>query len=495
MIMQSRFRPLSIGLLLSATALPAVAQEFSKQVPLGLQWNREGGRVKQLSATFRNPATGETSTRTAELTSGAETPTWVKLANVPVSVSEGGLVLDSLQQHPNLELAGLNKGDEIVSVNGKSVNGLAEFTRAMGSAGQSVTLQFRNQRNQTPRSAVVRLSDSLPGPDEETIRRNLPDRDLDPEDERARPRALGRGESVVLDKEEGFQLLGDKFDLEELHLNHTAKYQHAVAKFYDDGESWSDKELNVAILTMITIDGWCGDNSLLLWDPNNFYTVHYIQVNDDRLEEILGKPPSGRSWGGFNSQQENSTVIAIKEWNASKEKENEWTRQVFVHEIFHNFDTPEELSHIFTYRYDGFAPGLIGASVYWKFVMQSGWYPTKNSTGVSDEARELFEDNFKTFHGDPEKVNLVTSGDKKWKHRGDVSNFYRDYSKYNPREDWATTSELYYQIAIGAEGNNWRTDHKDVLEKLKIMDAFVMFLSSGQKPVIFRESELKGVLD
>jgi Ca2+-binding RTX toxin-like protein len=200
----------------------------------------------------------------------------------------------------------------------------------------------------------------------------------------------------------------------------------AVIRFVEGtGGSWNDGEIQQLDKGLQFLHHRKG-NTRLLKDT--------ITTNDLRIYKASG----GEGWVGLNRTGTRNgkryREIHIVDFNYNNDSETASRISTLVHEIAHNWD--EE------------APTSLRNA----FRAESGW-TSRN----------------------PHSSSYVRSGDRDWWHHRNA-NFARDYGKTNPREDFATSFQVYYRIykqygrsgIFGTPGAN-----TGIQGKLKVIDRII----------------------
>ncbi len=109
--------------------------------------------------------------------------------------------------------------------------------------------------------------------------------------------------------------------------------------------------------------------------------------------------------------------LMFAEWDENNSTTNNLMKYTLVHEVGHSWDSPEEIGN-----------RLSGQGGIWTtFLGKSGWRNTN-----------------------PNSSSYSLSGDRLWWHLNSAP-FVRSYSKHNPREDWSTVWEIYFDPAKTAD--------------------------------------------
>lgn len=109
--------------------------------------------------------------------------------------------------------------------------------------------------------------------------------------------------------------------------------------------------------------------------------------------------------------------LMFAEWDESNQASNTQMKYSLVHEIGHSWDSAEEIGN----RLSGQGP------IWTEFLGKSGWRDTNPNSNL-----------------------YSLSGDGKWWYLNSAQ-FVRSYSKHNPREDWSTVWEIYFDPTKAAE--------------------------------------------
>ncbi len=281
-----------------------------------------------------------------------------------------------------------------------------------------------------------------------------------------------------------------------MQLAATRTYGGTQFNFYNDtamGGAWTSDEITVVMVGVADVNSLTGYNNALMVDPKYGNVYNFALTSEARLQSLLG--PDG-TWSGINADQGTDRLIAFLPWDTTDTTQNGNEISDVGHEMSHNFDDSGEKAYFVQQQYPngGFGNIALVSLLHWQWIGQSGWVPTSTfsmNEEIADRTAWLNMFNF------PQN-QLQLSGDGNWYYLASLpaSNFASeylgegDYSKYNPYEDWATTFQVYEQIALGLAPSNWRTTDAGLLNKLKIMDDFFAAMGHTASGNLFSSAEL-----
>ena len=179
----------------------------------------------------------------------------------------------------------------------------------------------------------------------------------------------------------------------------------AAVEFRNETANWTNDEIEVIDRAFEKLQIRTG-NARVLRDSLDTDPVSYEKweslgngyVASNNLRTTTRTDSNGRRTTTYDRS------IRFTDWNESNDLLNEQTVLIAIHEIAHSWDSQLEITNVF--------PGEDG--LWNSFLYQSRWRETNPNSG-----------------------NFTRSGDGEWWYRND-SEFLRDYSRQNPREDWAT---------------------------------------------------------
>ncbi len=189
----------------------------------------------------------------------------------------------------------------------------------------------------------------------------------------------------------------------------------AKINFVNGNSTWTDKEIEVVDEAFAKMYNHVG-NQLLATDPvTGAMTFKKVNVTE---------------FSGRNSLKNGVRTIEIDEWNESNTAENTSRISTVIHEMGHNWDNE-----------------LTDLGVFNQFMKISGWTQKKPTSG-----------------------SYTKSKDGEWWYKSSAS-FARDYGRTNPREDWSTTWQAYFDAGYSSSS--------PIAAKLKIVDGVLDWIQQG----------------
>ncbi|MEM7453616.1 MAG: calcium-binding protein [Planctomycetota bacterium] len=192
-----------------------------------------------------------------------------------------------------------------------------------------------------------------------------------------------------------------------------AASQDARMLFKNVTHSWTNKEIEIIDRGFERMEVVTGNNSILRdsldTDPV-VYEKHgpdsNIALNRLRTNTVTTHFPNGST----SVERTYDRFILYYEWNEDNTAQNEIRVDSVAHEIAHSWDSQLEM----TARFNDLG------NLFNSFKAISNWRETN-----------------------PNSSNYRLSGDGEWWYRADAE-FVRNYSRHNPREDWATLWEVVF---------------------------------------------------
>ncbi len=180
-----------------------------------------------------------------------------------------------------------------------------------------------------------------------------------------------------------------------------------VVQFTNRTSSWTEAEMFVIDRGIRKLHDATRNNRLL----TDYYTGKTLN-----LVKVSGLPGGATAQNQMSFTTRNGVVISatreiqFAEWNENSEPHNGALVIALIHEVSHNFDTPEELT----------AHPWLNPGDFSQFAELSAWRSVN-----------------------PNSSSFRRSGDGLWWYVN-WAQFYRSYSTINPYEDWATVWELAF---------------------------------------------------
>src|SRR5262249_42607237 len=163
--------------------------------------------------------------------------------------------------------------------------------------------------------------------------------------------------------------------------------------------AWADAQIEIADRAFLLLEQRTG-NTAMLRDSSHMAPLTFVKSRNLGPQVV-----------GDNADAPSGRIIHILDWPAGSAAWSNFMVSVFIHEISHNWDEPEE------WAARGLPPSGIMA-----FRDISGWTP------------------FAPFDG-----AHVLSDDGEWWYLRNAA-FTDPYGRTNPFEDWAVTGEAYFSI-------------------------------------------------
>jgi RTX calcium-binding nonapeptide repeat (4 copies) len=207
----------------------------------------------------------------------------------------------------------------------------------------------------------------------------------------------------------------------------------AILRFQNGANAvWTDTEIEVADRAFRLLEQRTG-NTAMLRDSSHFAPLTFVK---------------GRNLGpdvlGDNADGPGGRTIDILDWPEWSASANDLMVSVFIHEISHNWDEPEE------WAARGLPPSGIMA-----FRAISGWTPFNPLDGA----------------------RYALSDDGEWWYLRNAA-FTDPYGQTNPHEDWAVTGEEYFWIYDNFGLATVRDTGLPFQAKLNAYDAFLNGLAA-----------------
>lgn len=180
----------------------------------------------------------------------------------------------------------------------------------------------------------------------------------------------------------------------------------AILNFRNETAYWTEAEIQVVDAAFRLLHDANGSGRILQDSLDND-PVSYV-----KYAALQNSAPAANylSGSGVAGNLNYTRQIWIADWNESSAALNEQVKHWVVHEIGHSWDSAQEIGNR--------RPNLQGQ---WdQFMALSGWRNTN-----------------------PGSSQYSLSGDGQWWHLTNAP-FVRNYSRYNPREDWGTVWEILY---------------------------------------------------
>lgn len=205
-------------------------------------------------------------------------------------------------------------------------------------------------------------------------------------------------------------------------------------RFVNGSSSWTSDELRVVDQGFAKLVNRT-DGKGILKDTitNNDLTFYKERSASTDLGYNREETTTTKTWDFYRFKWNRTTTttrkIIIRDWNENDAQANARAMSTVIHEIGHNWDSAGEMSKYL----------VNGTSLWNSFLQISGWRTTP-------------------------AAGYTLSTDGQWYYRSNAT-FAREYGRTNPKEDFATSWELYFQ-------NNVNYFTGPIGSKLLAVDAF-----------------------
>jgi RTX calcium-binding nonapeptide repeat (4 copies) len=187
----------------------------------------------------------------------------------------------------------------------------------------------------------------------------------------------------------------------------------AILNFRNETAFWTEAEIQVVDAAFRLLHDTNGSGRILRDSLDND-PVTYL-----KYASLPNSAPAANSLSGSGvvGNLNYTRQIWVADWNESSSALNEQVKHWVIHEIGHSWDSALEIGNR--------RPNLQG--LWDQFLALSGW---RNSN--------------------PGSSQYSLSGDGQWWHLTNAP-FVRNYSRYNPREDWGTVWEILYDPTMAQD--------------------------------------------
>lgn len=200
--------------------------------------------------------------------------------------------------------------------------------------------------------------------------------------------------------------------------------------------AWTDKEVAVIDQAFAQLFGARRDNALLKdsqsVQPLSFYKDYFVP-------DAQGFQTVGVNYSPYDSF---GRAIVIGDWDETESAQSARVVSTVIHEVAHNFDL------------NSMGAPATDAHLWRSFTSISGWVQNPSNT------RRLFVGQW---------FGTTQQDSNGWyRSSNNAQEFAASYGGMNPREDWATTWELYFKQGCSTAAKNAK-----LAAKLKIVDRVV----------------------